>query len=158
MKIGLIRIIATVAIGSLITVAGAGSAGAGTTVPRAHGTAEATAPAQAAAADLQRIHDQLATAADAKDVAAIASSVEELRPVLDRVDAMRLERTTDAQLDTANQRTAELRDALASINSGQRQADPVVVVVGLVPALLVAVLVLVGGLLGPIVVVPVTAP
>ncbi|HEV2782503.1 MAG TPA: hypothetical protein VGX25_24180 [Actinophytocola sp.] len=96
-----------------------------------------------AAAQLQRLHDQLEAALSGKDVSKVRTSVDKLRPILGQLKSAPLERAAQAQTYKADTLAARAqRNLLPGL------PDPLALVTDLLTTLLSTIMDLVSGLLG----------
>lgn len=139
-----VRLVASVATVSVLSMAGTGMASA--TQPT---SASAEASNSAPAAQLQKLHDQIDAAYKAGDPKALLSSVTELRPVLAQVRDIARSNNTLHVVEEADDTSVQIQDKLKQnpqVLPGL--PSPIALVTDLVSTLLTLVLSLVAGLLG----------
>jgi hypothetical protein len=140
----LVRLVASVATVSVLSMAGTGMASA--TQP---GSASAEASNSAPAAQLQKLHDQIDAAYKAGDAKALLGSVTELRPVLASVRDIARSNETLHVVEEADDTSVQIQQKLKQdpqLLPGL--PSPIALVTDLVSTLLTLVLSLVAGLLG----------
>ena len=137
MKSRLAKIIAAVVVGGLLSVALSG-------IATARQMDQVVATTHTAAAQLQKLHDELQAAVQTKNVGAVSKDVDALRPIFGQLKGAPLSRAATEQTFRADGTAAQLQRDLPGLGG---LPDPIAIVTNLLQTLLSTVMDLVGGLL-----------
>ena len=137
MKSRLGKIIAAVVVGGLLSVALSG-------IATARQMDQVISTTHTAAAQLQKLHDDLQGAMQAKNVGTVSKDVDALRPIFGQLKGAALDRAATAQTFKADGIAAQVQRDLPGLGG---LPDPVAIVTNLLQTLLSTVMDLVSGLL-----------